>query len=927
MQFVHQALTWGFLLATVPVLIHLINILRHRRVQWAAMDFLLQSYRKHRKWIWMRQLLLLFLRMAVIGLIVAMLAQWVTRDQWLDIFGGRSTHHYILLDDSMSMSERGGAISAFDVARQVVSRIAQRGATADNPQKLTLLRFSQCQGPQRDDDDLAARIADFNSEYIDSGFDAKFEERRASMDVTQYAVGPEPALRLLKQLLDRNTTEDKVVHVISDFRASDWEGLASHRDAIRELEKAGAELHLVRCTREPQPNLAITSIEPTEDTQAAGVPLFANVSVTNFGPQPARRVQLRTRSIYYDPSLVVAGEIDRSAGEFEDLPTQIIDEIPVGKTETRRIAAYFPKPGQHALEASLVDDALSADNRRWCVVDVPEATPVLIVQGPTGVLHDHAYYLDSVFNPGSRVNTGIRAVTQPSDFLRSATGRELAAFRAIYLLDVGRLDGGVVEKLEEYVRAGGGLAVFVGDNVDVSFYNNQLYKGDAGLLPLPLARVDLLPDRGDETTDIEITDHPIFRVFLGENNSFIGRVTVSRYYRTAGDWSPSADSTARVIARLRNRAPLAVEQRFGQGRVVMFLTTLGPESVAGAWNDWAKEPAFVVTHLLLASYLTQSDAPDDQRYVGAPILVEQSAQQFSADTRLVVPGPKPGTRLAIEQRAEPEDNLLRVTIGADPTAPHATARAGIYEVWLQSLSGSYTAQRFAVNVDQVESDLAVAASQDLMERLSPARVVIHDANEYDWELGDRAGVNRSTLLMACLIAALLCEQWLAYFASYHPPTSLTRAAFARTFAREFAHDSPPAITPAAATVRRCRTADNAPVRAFAGDDRMVALAAFGAGRRRRLDLRGSGLPTRQPGTVVRTGGTAAIPANRGVPGYPVLFFRSRTPIGTPRGQEFASHSAGGYEPEHGDRRRRRADPRREPPGAARARIQHRSLAG
>ena len=40
MQFLFQPLTWGFLLVAVPILIHLINLLRHRKQKWAAMDFL-----------------------------------------------------------------------------------------------------------------------------------------------------------------------------------------------------------------------------------------------------------------------------------------------------------------------------------------------------------------------------------------------------------------------------------------------------------------------------------------------------------------------------------------------------------------------------------------------------------------------------------------------------------------------------------------------------------------------------------------------------------------------------------------------------------------------------------------------------------------------------------------------------------------------
>ena len=75
----------------MPLLIHLINMMRHQRVQWAAMEFLLASYKKHRKWIWLKQLLLLLARIAVVVLVVAMLAQLKTRDQWLAIFGGRAT--------------------------------------------------------------------------------------------------------------------------------------------------------------------------------------------------------------------------------------------------------------------------------------------------------------------------------------------------------------------------------------------------------------------------------------------------------------------------------------------------------------------------------------------------------------------------------------------------------------------------------------------------------------------------------------------------------------------------------------------------------------------------------------------------------------------------------------------------------------------
>ena len=85
----HESLLWlGLPLVGLPVLIHLINLLRHRRVEWAAMEFLLVSQRKHRRWIILKQLLLLLLRMAAVAMIVFMAAQPLLRAQWGAMFGG-----------------------------------------------------------------------------------------------------------------------------------------------------------------------------------------------------------------------------------------------------------------------------------------------------------------------------------------------------------------------------------------------------------------------------------------------------------------------------------------------------------------------------------------------------------------------------------------------------------------------------------------------------------------------------------------------------------------------------------------------------------------------------------------------------------------------------------------------------------------------
>ena len=48
-------LTIGLPLIAVPILIHLINLRRQQRIRWAAMQFLLESQRRNRRWTLCRQ--------------------------------------------------------------------------------------------------------------------------------------------------------------------------------------------------------------------------------------------------------------------------------------------------------------------------------------------------------------------------------------------------------------------------------------------------------------------------------------------------------------------------------------------------------------------------------------------------------------------------------------------------------------------------------------------------------------------------------------------------------------------------------------------------------------------------------------------------------------------------------------------------------
>ena len=62
-HFLHPSYVWpwGVALAAVPIIVHLINRLRYRRVRFAAMEFLLKSQQRNRRRLMVEQLILLLI--------------------------------------------------------------------------------------------------------------------------------------------------------------------------------------------------------------------------------------------------------------------------------------------------------------------------------------------------------------------------------------------------------------------------------------------------------------------------------------------------------------------------------------------------------------------------------------------------------------------------------------------------------------------------------------------------------------------------------------------------------------------------------------------------------------------------------------------------------------------------------------------------
>src|SRR5881398_3193095 len=114
----------GAALASIPIIIHLLNRRRFKTVRWAAMEYLLQAMRKNRRRLKFEQWLLLAVRCALLALVGLALARPLgcENNTLASLAGQRNGLHVFVIDNSYSMSfeaERPGAKTHLEQAKLI----------------------------------------------------------------------------------------------------------------------------------------------------------------------------------------------------------------------------------------------------------------------------------------------------------------------------------------------------------------------------------------------------------------------------------------------------------------------------------------------------------------------------------------------------------------------------------------------------------------------------------------------------------------------------------------------------------------------------------------------------------------------------------------------------------------------------------------
>ena len=599
MEFLNPLALVALAAAAIPLLIHLFNFRRPRKVDFSSIEFVRELQKTTMQRVRIQQWLLLLLRILAITCLVLAFARPTLTGDLAGSVGGRATTSVgMVIDNSLSMTLRDAEGEYLRQAKEIAAGIVDEMETGD---ELYLAMTGEEGRPARYSTPAPALEAIENLEP---------------------SPGAEPlpqAIRAAAEALRSATNLNKEIYVLSDLQAS------AMVDTLRDEIGDDVRVYLIPVGDREHANVAVTDVRVESRIIEEGQPVRISATLLNHGNEPLDGF---VASVYLDGERVAQATTDLS----EDVPTDV---------------TFTASPQSRGWLSGVVEieaDAFEYDNVRHFTVHVPERRNVLLVRGDG----QNVDFVALALSPELRRGKVAFDVTQIPETGLAAAG--LAGYDAVLLVGLSSLTSGEIAALARYVAGGGGLFFSPSASASAEDYNALFsalgagrfsgFSGDAG------------SGRSIASFDRIDMEHPLFEgVFTQQGLRNERRVESPDVYQ-AMNYTASA-GTEQTLIRLSNGFPFLQEIRHGNG--VALVLAVAPVS---SWSDLPVRGLFIPLIYRSMYYLSASESTSGEQLIAARDgELRVSGIPESEQIRLVGPD---GTEYVPEQRSLFGATLLNV---------------------------------------------------------------------------------------------------------------------------------------------------------------------------------------------------------------------------------------------------------------------------
>jgi hypothetical protein len=542
--FLYPALLFGLFAASLPILIHLLNRRKLKRIQFPAVRFILLSQKRISRSYRLRHWILLALRTLAVVFLALLLANPIFQIGAGLFAGSGPVSLVVLLDNSLSMTWSGdgnGFRQAKDAARLLISGL--------------------------NDGDRAALIPTNIDGKEPFRLKAQKDVLLKELDGIEIADGTAnlpAALSKAYELLVEPAGQ-KEIRLITDMGLTGWDQFSVA--GLKQVDPSIA-FKLIHIGRKQQPlNGTIKTIRLTSQGVGVNLPTQIEATVANFGDSEIKDV-------------LVQLSIDGQNRE------QKLATVPAGGETSVNFQTRVNQAGAHVGQVTLKKDGLAGNPMAHFALDAQDKLKILVVDGDpqTSLVQSETFFLSRALNPAGDSSLFLPTVILP-DALNSAT---LDGYQVVMLCNVAALSDAFVTKLQNFLRQGGGVLIFGGDKFQPESYSQRWPQA----LPGELREKKLGPEASGEKIGKFDLDHPVLQN-LSED-------TLQESLKSARVWgyTRTAASGKAALISLTNGDPLLLEQKIGSGKLMLFTTSADRD-----WSDLPVKTVYLPLVQALAQYL------------------------------------------------------------------------------------------------------------------------------------------------------------------------------------------------------------------------------------------------------------------------------------------------------------------------------------
>jgi hypothetical protein len=316
-------------------------------------------------------------------------------------------------------------------------------------------------------------------------------------------------------------------------------------------------------------------------------------------------------------------------------------------------------------------------------------------------------------------------------------GKVLGDYRAVMLTDVAQLAAPVADQLAAYVKQGGTVVWFMGEQVQRENYNNVLLP--LGLIPGPLAQ----RQTGQSFTfafNPAGNNHPLLQAFSNIDKSGLDTAQVFTYWEVQPRDDLNVEPVLAFNSTAANPALAITRHALGEGTIVFFASSADAE-----WTSFPAKPAYVtLMHEIVAGTVSGSE-----RWMN-----------LTTGQRVEIPTTRElGGVPALRTPDSPNDLPLEQTFRDDGTGIYRSEpleKPGVYR-----LSAGTTVWPVSVNVPSDEADIRPLADEAIKTALGGIEVVALGAELPNQAAAEDEGSDFGWTLMTIVLVLLGVECFMA----------------------------------------------------------------------------------------------------------------------------------------------------------------------